>query len=390
MSTSSTTVKDAERSIVLAYIAKGPQVLPVGETGDTTKKLVDYLKAASQLIGLKRKERTADATSAVKRVRTEPVAPADVVDDDAVDTACALLERYPGQLGHEHVGDSSLLSDPRVWDAMLTKMPMTALVRNLGRVTSLGLLGKRDREADIAARLSDQNAVKKARLHPIQLLEAHRIYRNGKGDKGSLTWSPSAAVTAAIERAFYLSFKNVESTGLRYLFGIDVSGSMEGATVCGMDSLNCREAAAAMFMALLRTEPAGNVKAMVFAGGFTELRATASMSLEEVYRIMQNLGNVMNGTDCAQPIIYALRHRIPVDVFVIFTDNETYYGNVHPTKALEMYRTQMNMPHVKLAVLAFSASEFSIADPEDPRMMDIAGLDSAVPRILRDFALGRI
>ena len=273
---------------------------------------------------------------------------------------------------------------------MLTKMPMTALVRNLGRVTSLGLLGKRDREADIAARLSDQNAVKKARLHPIQLLEAHRIYRNGKGDKGSLSWSPSAAVTAAIERAFYHSFKNVESTGLRYLFGIDVSGSMEGAKVCGMDSLNCREAAAAMFMALLRTEPAENVKAMAFAGGFKELRATASMRLEEVYSIMQRLGNAMDGTDCAQPILYALQHRIPVDVFVIFTDNETYYGDVHPTKALEMYRTQMNMPHVKLAVLAFSASEFSIADPEDPRMMDIAGLDSAVPRILRDFALGRI
>ena len=55
-----------------------------------------------------------------------------------------------------------------------------------------------------------------------------------------------------------------------------------------------------------------------------------------------------------------------------------------------MYREQMGLPHAKLAVLAFSATEFSIADPEDPLMMDISGLDSAVPRILRDFALGEL
>ena len=58
--------------------------------------------------------------------------------------------------------------------------------------------------------------------------------------------------------------------------------------------------------------------------------------------------------------------------------------------ALKMYRDQMGMPHTKLAVLAFSATEFSIADPEDPRTMDIAGLDSAVPRILREFSLGQL
>jgi 60 kDa SS-A/Ro ribonucleoprotein len=63
---------------------------------------------------------------------------------------------------------------------------------------------------------------------------------------------------------------------------------------------------------------------------------------------------------------------------------------VHPTKALQRYRKEMNMPHAKLVVLAFSVTEFSIADPDDPGMMDIAGLDSAVPRIIREFALGRL
>ena len=65
------------------------------------------------------------------------------------------------------------------------------------------------------------------------------------------------------------------------------------------------------------------------------------------------------------------------------------YAQVHPTEALKMYREAMGLP-AKLAVMAFSATQFSIADPEDPLMMDIAGLDSAVPRILRDFAMGNL
>lgn len=63
---------------------------------------------------------------------------------------------------------------------------------------------------------------------------------------------------------------------------------------------------------------------------------------------------------------------------------------VHPKAALNRYRSAMGLPSDKLAVLAFSATKFSIADPEDPGMMDIAGLDSAVPRILHELTLGRL
>ncbi|HRZ58753.1 MAG TPA: TROVE domain-containing protein, partial [Candidatus Paceibacterota bacterium] len=32
------------------------------------------------------------------------------------------------------------LNEPEVWDALLQHMPMTALIRNLGKMTSLGLI----------------------------------------------------------------------------------------------------------------------------------------------------------------------------------------------------------------------------------------------------------
>jgi 60 kDa SS-A/Ro ribonucleoprotein len=41
-------------------------------------------------------------------------------------------------------------------------------------------------------------------------------------------------------------------------------------------------------------------------------------------------------------------------------------------------------------VLAFSSTGFTIADPTDPGMLDVAGLDSAIPEVMRSFLLGEI
>ena len=72
----------------------------------------------------------------------------------------------------------------------------------------------------------NETLLKSARVHPFSLLLAMNVYSAGKGDKGSLSWSPVPAICAALEAAFYLSFKFVEPTGKRFLLALDVSGSM--------------------------------------------------------------------------------------------------------------------------------------------------------------------
>eukprot|EP01156_Anaeramoeba_ignava_P022266 Anaeramoba_ignava/c20448_g1_i1.p2 GENE.c20448_g1_i1~~c20448_g1_i1.p2 ORF type:complete len:121 (+),score=43.41 c20448_g1_i1:762-1124(+) len=101
-------------------------------------------------------------------------------------------------------------------------------------------------------------------------------------------------------------------------------------------------------------------------------------------------GFAFGGTDCAQPMIYALEKRIPVDVFVVMTDNETYSGNIHPFQAIKNYRKEMNIPDAKLVVIGFTATKFSIADPSDPYMLDVVGFDSSAPGIIQSFANGLI
>ena len=88
-------------------------------------------------------------------------------------------------------------------------------------------------------------------------------------------------------------------------------------------------------------------------------------------------------------MIWALQNKMEIDTFWIATDNETWAGNIHPHQALREYREKTGID-ARLAVLAMTPTEFSIADPEDPGMLDVAGLDSAVPGLISDFSAGRV
>ncbi|MBR0806731.1 hypothetical protein JQ636_24555 [Bradyrhizobium japonicum] len=84
-------------------------------------------------------------------------------------------------------------------------------------------------------------------------------------------------------------------------------------------------------------------------------------------------------------MLYALRNKIEVDAFVIYTDSEIWAGAVHPVQALREYRKQTRIA-AKLIVVGMISTGFSIADPTDAGMLDVVGFDAAVPAIIADFA----
>lgn len=95
-------------------------------------------------------------------------------------------------------------------------------------------------------------------------------------------------------------------------------------------------------------------------------------------------------TDCAQPTLWAIANRVrDVDVFVVYTDNETWVGKIHPVQALAQYRRKFN-PQAKLVTVGMVSNGFSIADPNDAKMMDVVGFDTATPRVIRDFAVDKM
>ena len=287
---------------------------------------------------------------------------------------------------------TELLTQPVVWEALLATMPLTALVRNLGVMSKVGLLvSGSDAVRSVVARLGDREALRRSRVHPLAVLAALKTYAQGRGMKGQGKWTPVSQVVDALDGAFYRSFENAPSTGKRIMLALDVSGSM-GAPLSGMPYLSCREASAAMALITAATEPQHRFVAFTNGGyksmwgglgsGLTSLSISPRQRLDDVVRSISDLP--FGGTDCALPMVEALKHRWEVDAFVVYTDSETWAGDIHPAQALRAYRERTGIA-AKLVVVAMTSNGFSIADPDDAGMLDVVGFDTATPQVISDF-----
>ncbi|HVG44470.1 MAG TPA: TROVE domain-containing protein [Longimicrobium sp.] len=327
-------------------------------------------------------------TEAVRLVRAVAELHADA--EVAPARAAALVREH--RMTREMV-PTPLLNEAVVWEALLERMPLGALVRNLATLTRVGLLAPGSEAARaVSERLTDAAALRRARVHPVQVLSAMRTYAAGRGFRGKHSWKPVAGVVDALDAAFYLAFGAVEPSGKRMMLALDVSGSMM-APVQGLEQLSCREASAAMALVTAATEPrhlftaftAGSRPSMHagFSTGLTTLAISPRQRLDDV--LATTAGLSFGGTDCALPMLEARKRGWAVDVFVIYTDSETWAGDVHPVQALRQYREATGIL-AKLVVVAMASNGFTIADPADAGMLDVVGMDAAVPDLLSQFA----
>ena len=293
---------------------------------------------------------------------------------------------------------TQFLNDKDVLDALFEQMPMHALVRNLNRLTRAGLVAPFSaREKDAAARITDAEAIKKSRMHPIALLLALRTYAKGRPATGTgESWNPSQKICDALEAAFYLSFGNVKPAGVPSIVALDVAGSMSSSAAGTV--LTAREASTAMAMVTVRTEP--DVLVVAFAApnngrgydpgrkGFTEMPIGKNTSLREALALSEQASRTFCATDCSLPFRFAKARGIKgVGNFAVWTDSETYVGDVHPHQALEQYR-QFSGTASRSVVAATTSTGFTIADPSDPLMLDVAGFSADVPSVIAAFARG--
>ena len=272
------------------------------------------------------------------------------------------------------------LSEVAVWEALLQRMPMTAIIRNLGKMTSIGLVQPfSDAGKLIVRKLGDESVLKRARIHPLAVLIAEKVYAQGKGEKGSLTWKPVPRIVDALDAAFYATFQNVEPCGKPVLLALDVSGSMGGGSVAG-SCLTPREASAAMALVTAATEAEYHI--MGFSNRFIPLNISPRMRLDDVVKRISDLP--FEATDCALPMIHARENELNVSAFITYTDSETWVGNIHPAQALRQYRSEF-VGDAKAVVVGMTSNGFTLADPNDRGMLDVVGFDTTVPAVIADF-----
>ena len=282
------------------------------------------------------------------------------------------------------------LTERFVWEALLERMPLTATIRNLATMTRVGLFDSAETVGLVADRITNEQALKRARVHPIAVLAALTTYQSGHGARGQHTWEPVAKLVDALDAAFYASFGNVEPTGKKTLLALDVSSSMNGGTVAGVPGLTLRVASVAMAMVTTRVEPDYQIVAFTRKGesfrsgsGLTVLDFSPRQRLDDLCQATAALP--FGGTDCALPMLHAVERKIPFESFAVYTDNETWAGEIHPAQALRRHREQAGVD-ARLVVVGMVSNGFSIADPDDAGMLDVVGFDTATPQVISDFA----
>lgn len=280
---------------------------------------------------------------------------------------------------HEFV-PNTLLNDASVWRALLPNLPLTALIRNLRKLTQVGVLVDGSAEIELfRKRLVNAEALRKARVHPLRILMAERQYRSGTsryGHGGDFT--PSGEVLSVLEDALELSFSAVEPLNRDVLIAVDNSGSMTFAS--GAEGLTCFEAGLAMALWYKRTER--RCRLVVF----TQQNTTKLLNVSSKITWDALLNSVRQnpaGTDLADPIEWLMRdskQEIP-ELIVEITDNETWGGRSHVVEALGRLRKKAKHP-IAFVVAAVTSTEMTVADPNDPHSLNVVGFDATVPEVI--------
>jgi 60 kDa SS-A/Ro ribonucleoprotein len=281
------------------------------------------------------------------------------------------------------------------WSKLAPTMPYVAMVRNLNK---FDLRPLSELENIIVKRLEEE----KPQMHPFQIMWAWKTYSQGRGFLGSAIWEVNQRVSRALEHAYYNSFKYVKPSGERFFIAFDISGSMSSAFIRNTN-ISAIEASMAMALPIVKTE-----KRVVLKGFSNGAAASTRWGGAGVRNGPKNtwtnkssglcdvdigtsptlstaIGNLPSwsggGTDCSLPMIYAKEMKIDVDKFIIFTDNETWAGQMHPYQALKDYRKASGI-NAKMIVCGMTSTGFSIADPSDEGMLDIVGCDGNLPQLI--------
>ena len=271
-------------------------------------------------------------------------------------------------------------------------MPMTALLRNLASLTSIGLFEDKELLSLVVKHLNDKDAVQKSRIHPVNVIIAWFVYRKGKGFKGKLTWQPQKEIVDALEQMAFLAFANAPPTTKRYGVFIDGSGSMTSETT--FQGLSNADIAALLSLVIARSGQghlfyvfsaksnrysiAKDESGLYDVGHHIHAHSTFQEVLDAVQ--LSNWG----ATDISNGIRYLEKSNKHVDAMIVITDNDINTGE-KPLVALNSYRAKIGNPNVKLITLAVQLNDITIADPSDKGMLDMCGFDTNSYQVMHAF-----
>jgi 60 kDa SS-A/Ro ribonucleoprotein len=213
-----------------------------------------------------------------------------------------------GRLPYEVV-TGVIKPDVETWRELMVQMPYFALLRHLNTLQRAGVTSDKENARYIAGRLSNLDALHKARVLPFRLFMAYHMFTPESGAERRI----SEALVDALEGAF----ENMPDLGDNICIAPDVSGSMRMGSVSRNSKTRCIDIAGIFTAAMLKSSEDAIV--LPFENHVVDVKLSRRDSAMTTSEKLARIGG--GGTAVSAPVSYLLDRKIAVDTFIGITDN---------------------------------------------------------------------
>jgi 60 kDa SS-A/Ro ribonucleoprotein len=266
------------------------------------------------------------------------------------------------------------------WSAIADKASWQMTRMNLNTFARHGVLKNGDAVRKIAARLSDRNAIARARVFPYQLLVA---YLNA--DRGI----PNE-IREALQDALEVSLENIPALSGKVVVCPDVSGSMHspvtGYRPGASSRVRCVDVAALVSAALLRKNP--KTRIIPFKEDVVNLQLNPRDSVMTNATALSSLPP--GATNCSAPLALLNAEKAQADLVIFVSDNESWAdpkAGRGTAMLAEWNKFKQRNPGARLVCLDLVPNITTQAQDRSD-ILNIGGFSDAVFDVIASFAGG--
>ncbi len=282
---------------------------------------------------------------------------------------------------------TSLDLTPAHWKGIAANAPWQMTRMNLNTFARHGVFEDAKLTKQIAERLRDKDAIRRARVFPYQLMVAHS--------------QASAAVPVVVREALQDAMEIATAAVPQVASGVfvlpDVSGSMHspvtGHRPGASSVVRCIDVAALVAATVMRTNPRAEV--VPFESKAIDVRLNPRDSVMTNAKVLSSLP--AGGTNCSAPLAELNRRRAVGELVIYVSDNESWVDSpVHgrfggnATATLEQWAIfKARNPAAKLVCIDLQPYGTTQA-AERADVLNVGGFSDAVFEVIAAFAAGTL
>ncbi len=277
---------------------------------------------------------------------------------------------------------TSLPLSKEQWAGIAERAGWHMLRMNLQTFARHGVYDVEGMPQKIARRLSDAEAIRRARVFPYQLMQAFSMTETGVPE----------VIREALQDAMEIATTNVPAFEGNVVVAPDVSGSMRSAVTGyrkgATSKVRCVDVAALVAATLLRANRSARV--LPFETGVVDVSLNARDTVMTNAAKLAAVGG--GGTNCSAPIERLVAERAKVDLVVMVSDNESWLDTPRyshqGTRLMQAWeKLKVLNPKAKLVALDIQPNRTTQAH-ERGDVLNIGGFSDQAFEVIAAFVKG--